>query len=376
MKYIKGLDTLRAFAVLVVLLGHWKSPENFGAIDSKLFNGLFPAPKFGVDLFFVLSGFLITSILLQANESGVSGPSIIRNFIIRRTLRIFPIYYLTLAVLLLINYPFLKEHLWWFLTYTSNVLCFRQISWNPFCHAWSLAVEEQFYLVWPWLIVFINPRYLKYVLWGAILTGMLTTFFFRMQPNPNPFAVLLMPACMHAFGLGGLYAWYCRHRDQDLKKRFVRVINILFPVALLFNFYWGFAPQGGHFNYYYRFADVLIAIWLIHHTIEARPGWVKDNIVENPVLMGIGRISYGIYLYHFAIPNIYRMVVARFFGNDSPAAAFLLDHTVAFSISLFFVFALSIASFEYIEKPFLRLKKLFEYQQMRWVLAKEAASEE
>lgn len=366
MKYIKGLDSLRAFAVLVVLIRHWTQEDTFGPINGLLYKGLFPPARFGVDLFFVLSGFLITSILLDANESGESRPNIIKTFIIRRTLRIFPIYYATIAILLCIGFPFVREHVWWFLTYTSNILCFRQVSWNQFGHTWSLSVEEQFYLVWPWLMIFVHPRYLKYVFYLAIGIGVASTVGFRLQSDPpNTFSLLLMPACLHAFGIGGLYAYFSR--DAEKKKQFVKVMNICFPIALLCHFYWGFSVDGGHFNFYYRIADVIISIWLIHHVIVIRDGWVKRNIVENRVLMGIGRISYGIYLYHYMVPIIYRTAVRGMFSEGSSVRNILLSNPVSFFICLTFILVFAWLSFEYFEKKFLGLKKYFVYGKDRAV---------
>ena len=356
MRYIKGLDTLRAFAVITVLIGHWGLPIGLGSTGDMIFKGLFPSPKFGVDLFFVLSGFLITSILLDANNNQENKLVIIRTFIARRTLRIFPIYYITFGVLLLIKYPYIKDHLGWFLSYTSNILSYREKSWNSFSHTWSLSVEEQFYLIWPWLIVFINPRFLKYIFYLSILIGIAASLYFK----GDAFGLLLMPACMQAFGIGGLYAYISRKDDQ--KKIFLRSINILLPVALLFHFYWGFSADGGHFNYCYRTVDSIISIWLIHYTIVIRPGWIKNNILENRFLIRIGQISYGIYLYHYALPWVYQMVVNKIGGENSPVGAFLLNHYVSYSIRLILLFALSLASFEFIEKPILKLKRFFEYK--------------
>jgi len=374
MKYIKGLDTLRAFAVLVVLVGHWVEEDNFGPVKSSLFKGLFPAPRFGVDLFFVLSGFLITSILLEAYDSGESRMQIIKTFFVRRTLRIFPVYYATLIILLIIGYPHVSEYRWWYLSYTSNFLCFIQQHWPTLAHTWSLAVEEQFYLIWPWLIIFIRPGYRKYIFYLAIAVGIATTVGFRLQSNPpNSFALLLMPVCLHAFGIGALYAFYKRNKSE---KGFVKFINLAFPFALLANFYWGFSPDGGHFNYYYRIADCIISIWLIHNVIVVRAGWVKARLVENPILMKIGRVSYGIYLFHYMIPTIYKDSIPRLFGATSNVGAFLLRTPVALSICLIFLFALALSSFEYFEKPILNLKKYFEYGPKAELIVSKAKSSE
>src|SRR5882757_5446501 len=159
MKYVKSLDTLRAFAVIFVLIGHWELPIKFGLTGQRLFAGLLPEPSFGVNLFFVLSGFLITGILLDARASGESKLRIMRSFVARRTLRIFPIYYLAVFVLVLLGYPFIKEH-----------LVYKEASWNPWVHTWSLSVEEQFYLFWPWIILYVNQRYLKSVFYLSLLS--------------------------------------------------------------------------------------------------------------------------------------------------------------------------------------------------------------
>ena len=360
MKYIKGLDTLRAFAVIIVLIGHWGLPVKLGSTAGLLFRGIFPPGKFGVDLFFVLSGFLITSILLDAVNSKGNKLTILRTFIVRRTLRIFPIYYITICVLLLMGYPYIKQHLFWFLSYTSNVLMYKEERWNDLTHTWSLSVEEQFYLIWPWLVVYIYPRFLIYLFFISILVGISTTLLVKFQVQPNYFVFLLMPACMQAFGIGGLYAYVCR-RD-NLKRIFLKSINILFPIALLFHFYWGFSADGGHFNYWYRTVDSIISVWLIHNVIVIRPGWIKDNILENRFFMWVGRVSYGIYLYHYILPWIYQKAVNKIVGEGSPAGHFLLSPYVSYLMLLTLLFSLSWASFEFVEKPILKLKRFFEYR--------------
>jgi len=358
MRYIKGLDTLRAFAVVDVLLNHWTKEL---ARDLP-FRILFPNPRFGVDLFFVISGFLITNILLEARDSGEGRADILKTFFVRRTLRIFPVYYATMAVFLLIGFPFIGDHKIWFLTYTPNILAFVEQRHNPLFPTWSLAVEEQFYLLWPWLIVFVRPRYLKYVFYLAIGTGVALTILFRLRMvngHADDYSTFLMPLCLHAFGIGGLYAWL---RRKGGEKRFVRVITLLLPIALLWHFYWTASSDGGHFNYFFRIADCVISIWLIHKVITIRDGWIRSNIVENPVAMAIGRVSYGIYLFHFGLPAIYEMAVRRFIGVDTSTGIFLMQHWVSTAICLLFLCVLVVASYKYFEKPILGLKRYFQYR--------------
>ena len=135
MKYVKGLDTLRAFAVFFVILQHYNgliSDKNIiGEFAKKV---LIPDGGFGVDLFFVLSGYLITSILLNAKQTGKNKLNLIKTFYFRRALRIFLIYYILLGLLFILNYPDIKENIWFFLTYTFNIYCYITGKWIHFSH--------------------------------------------------------------------------------------------------------------------------------------------------------------------------------------------------------------------------------------------------
>ena len=225
MKYVKGLDTLRALAVIVVILAHWWIPMDINDSNKEFifwFKGLIPDGGFGVDLFFVLSGFLITGILLDAvKNDGNQKWKIIKNFIVRRALRIFPIYYLTIVLLVWIGYPFIKDHLFWFLLYISNIEVFRAEEWNAFSHTWSLSVEEQFYLIWPWFIVFVREKYIKYVLFLSILIGVFTAMYV-IKIEQKWMGYVLMPTCMQAFGIGGLYAYLSKRGSLELFLKFIK----------------------------------------------------------------------------------------------------------------------------------------------------------
>lgn len=156
--YMPQLDGLRAVAVGAVLVHH------------LLNKSLLPAPLAhipwgfaGVRLFFVLSGFLITGILLRAridaDRAGTSPLWVIRQFYARRFLRIFPLYYFVIFAGAIINLPPIREEFWWLVSYLFN---FRiaSLGWFPenVAHFWILAVEEQFYLFWPLLMLF-APRW-------------------------------------------------------------------------------------------------------------------------------------------------------------------------------------------------------------------------
>ena len=149
--YIKQLDGIRAIAVLLVIVSHWFP----GGFASRYVLG-----SIGVDIFFVLSGFLITRILIAERLKFSAAPSTysrlksIKNFMVRRSLRIFPIYYLLLILLVLCanQFPNPVAQDWkWYFFYLQNILFYINQGWpgGKLSHLWSLAVEEQFYLFWP-----------------------------------------------------------------------------------------------------------------------------------------------------------------------------------------------------------------------------------
>src|SRR5258706_1565132 len=166
MRYIQQFDAIRAIAVILVIISHW--------MFYLQVNKMFELGGVGVNIFFVLSGFLITQILLT-NKKGIEEGSLkeskaksIGKFMVRRALRIFPIYYLLLFVVytsssLFPNRMPAHEDLKYYVSYLQNFLFYQRQGWpdEHLAPTWSLAVEEQFYLVWPWLVFFIRAKYLK-----------------------------------------------------------------------------------------------------------------------------------------------------------------------------------------------------------------------
>ena len=156
------LDGIRAVAIFAVLMEHFL-PWNFITHETVHLGRL------GVVLFFVLSGFLISRILLDErdkhNSINASSWSLIGNFYIRRILRIFPIYYLTIILFAVFNHAPVKDHLIWHLIYFSNFSSpfIDHANYQSTRHLWSLCVEEQFYLFWPFAMVFVQKRHLQKV---------------------------------------------------------------------------------------------------------------------------------------------------------------------------------------------------------------------
>ena len=357
MKYVKGFDTIRAFAVLTVIVGHWGPYLTPNTPANTIMESFFQFGRFGVTIFFVLSGFLITSILL--NEKIKNPPerrfSVIKNFFARRILRIFPLYYLFILGYFLANDSYVRSHIWYFLTYSSNLL--RGDTDNPLPHFWSLAVEEQFYLVWPWLILLINRKYLKYVFYISILTGItsqyISYYIFHQQQG------VISINCFDSFGIGALYA-YAR-LDQAKCAKFEQRFRVLFPLMLFAA--WKLVSINGLpiGVLYLRLLDNLIALAMIMFALNNQTEWVRKYVMENKALNFIGKISYGVYAYHFTVGDCYVNYMAYLMKKYPSMPPILYNFYFSYCIKLALLITVCWLSFRFIEQPIMRLKKKFEY---------------
>lgn len=361
MIYYKGLDSLRALAVIAVLIGHWYLPINWGPTTDGHFwiRGLIPGAGFGVHLFFVLSGFLITNILLEARfNSNNSNLVIMKNFIARRTLRIFPIYYLTLIILYFGGYPFESDTLAYIAFYISNFKIYFIKDFFNWSHTWSLSVEEQFYLFWPWLILFVGVNKLKKLFIFTIISGFVFGLYFILYKQ-NWAGQFLTPTCMQAFAVGGLYAYLKRNNQLS---RYKRPFQFAFIFSLIVFYQWSFHQEYEHkYNYFILLINSTISIGLIHLTINNTSKLWDKYFFKNNFINKIGRISYGIYLYHYAMDFLWNILVSLFFNKDSEISVFLLEWTNAYYFKLILLYFISLWSYKYIEKPIMTLKKHFNY---------------
>ena len=363
LKHIKGLDTLRAFAVLFVLIQHWGPLYRHNHPILQFIQCFFvPDGGAGVHMFFVLSGFLITGILLKAKEDahGINRIGVIKNFFARRALRIFPIYYI-LIFILYFCYPDVKENIAYFLTYTSNILSYRTNSWNSASHTWTLAVEEQFYLFWPWLILFINSKYLKYVFAGAIAVGISSTYLIQDIKRP-----LLMFNSIDAFGIGAWYAYARLNERHTLQAE--KIMKIIAPVFLLLYLYWKaviFTGTPLYAPFLIKTADSILTIWLIMRIVNNRSALAKKYVLENRFLNFIGKISYCLYLIHIYVPPAFnRHIVALIFtafAGHQRVIDLLITPKAMYIFDLFILLTIAWLSYYLIEQPILRLKNRFKY---------------
>lgn len=344
-KYISGLNGIRAIAVFMVIIWH-RFPDDH-------FMKSLPLGPYGVDVFFVLSGFLISRILFNdlknVKEKSSIALGLIKKFIIRRSLRIFPIYYLLLFFMYFTNgtvgYSFKQNFLWYFF-YGSNYLFYKNDNWyGCLAHLWSLAVEEQFYLIWPFMILIFFKDKIFFLLITTILIGTFSPFFI----DGNSYVLTI--CCVNAFGIGALLA-YVEINSADKISTFTKWINFLSVIALiLIIIHYYFYKFSIFFD---RFFVSIIAVAIISYCRFSKNSFVVNKILENKVLVFLGTISYGIYLYHHVVPR-YWVIYFQKLGIKTPSTTNHFSY-IEFLIQTAFIVFLSYLSWIIIEKPILKFK--------------------
>jgi peptidoglycan/LPS O-acetylase OafA/YrhL len=372
--HIPALDGVRGIAILLVLIFHF-SVYGHGLIPSglfidRLYYRVAGAGWIGVDLFFVLSGFLITGILYDAKES----EHYFRNFYARRVLRIFPLYYGAL-VLFLVVLPWLRaDHSGlasmardggWYWSYLSNVKIARD-DWPQFGaigHFWSLAVEEQFYLLWPALVFALNRRQLQIACLVGVIAALAVRVALIAQGN-NTAAFVLTPARIDALALGAYLAVTARGPGglQRLSPLALPAAGLLsLSVLIIFVVRRGFAGYDpviltiGLTILTCLFGSVLVlALTLTRGTLVARA-------FDSSFLSFFGRYSYGIYVFHHPIlffkPGLIPLAIL-----PAPFGSQLLRQLVFLVIATTVSVGIAFTSWHLFENQVLKLKSLFPYR--------------
>lgn len=350
-QYMVQLDALRAFAVLAVMFAHFYQGEAAEGL---------PWGAWGVRLFFVLSGFLITGILLRGRDrkdaTGRAAPTL-QQFYIRRSLRIFPLFYLVILVTALLNIHPMRETIVWHLTYTSNIYFAMRGSWNgAISHLWSLAVEEQFYLVWPWLILFAPHKYLAPGIGAAILLALLYQIGGHLLGLSSLAIFVSTITYLEFLGMGALLAYARQRQPQQYAMlqhhpayRWVGLLLLLATLAL--------ATLGAgrfYLSVLHGVAASLFFTWLIHAASLGLSG-VLGKLLEAPPVRFLGKISYGLYLYHNFMPPIVGDVLS-YLHLPWPASALL-----RFIVLVTATTVVAACSWRWFERPINELRRRFEY---------------
>ena len=295
-----------------------------------------PLGSMGVRLFFVLSGFLITRILLASRDRPLGAA--LGTFYFRRVLRIFPLFYFALFAAAWLNISVVRATLPWHLAYLSNVYFYLQGSWQgAVSHFWSLAVEEQFYLVWPWLILCL-PR--RRVMW--IIAAMIPLAPLVRVMSGHPMVSVLPISCLDSLGLGALLA------HQESKQGIVQTglwVGAPLLVGALILRYLGIGEE--YQDVATDFGVSLVAVWLVGSAATGFTG-IAGAIMEWPPLRYLGTISYGVYVYHGFMPYL----LGRVIGGSVVSLGWLSRFVILSAATV----AIASASWYLFEKPILSLK--------------------
>jgi peptidoglycan/LPS O-acetylase OafA/YrhL len=345
---LSQLDGLRGLAILGVLANHFLP-----------FPGSYHCGWLGVNLFFVLSGFLITRILLEQRQMVEVGGSVLRSlgiFYARRALRIFPLYYFTLAVLWTCDFQQSRDNAWWLATYTYNIRTAVFGFSQTYDHFWSLCVEEQFYLVWPGLVLTLSPRFLGKFLGATFLLApawRVGCMFLGTHTRFPLYAATF--ACLDCLAAGALLAHFegrpiawprflggCRAVGLGLMAVWLLVSMLARPRT------WHQVPVEWVFG---NTAMAVFFAWVVGRAAEGCHGdW--GALLRMRWLSYLGTISYSVYVLHNFAPLVWTSLVPRPWKIEVPAPyAHLALSILAGALT-----------WHLVERPIQRLKRLIPYE--------------
>lgn len=350
-----NLDSIRTIAFLATFITHafHAESEKSIALFALKIQEYF---AFGVPIFFVLSGFLITFLMLKEQEN--NGKFNLKNFYVRRVLRIWPVYFLVLIVGFML-FPLLRNTVlhapyvenanpYYYISFLSN---FDQIN-NltlPFGiglgPTWSVSIEEQFYLFWPIFILIFKRTKFIYVIVSVLLISIVTSILFDLSNKHTLF-------CMIYLSIGGIYGYLSYYR-KDTIDRLVNISKSLFLIIITILFILIYASTIG-------IGDVTLIIliaFIIGYVIVFQCFSGKLQLKRVPFFERLGKYTYGLYLYHSICIFCVHIVIDDILQiPESAFSVLLIKPILSFSLSLIF----SIYSYNYFEKFFLNLKTKFD----------------
>lgn len=358
--YFKGLNGIRFIAATLVILHHIEQLKRIFGLKNYFDNPfIHHIGNLGVILFFVLSGFLITFLLLK--EEQVTSTIAIKEFYIRRILRIWPLYYFIillsffiLPTLKVFDIPILSEtlnvhflpKLLLFIAFLPNVALFLFPSVPYASQAWSVGVEEQFYLIWPLLIKKIRNRtkLLLSIIASYLIIKFALLILVEMSSRLNGYIKLIYLFWdnfnIDCMAIGGFVALLLFKKDKrKLSFLFGTITQVITLLTLVISLGVGF-----EFPYVNKEIYAVLFSFLILN-IAGNPKTIVN--LENKVLNFLGKISYGLYMYHFIV-IIVVIKLARFLSVDNNY--FIYTSTIILTI------AIATLSYYLLEKPFLKYK--------------------
>lgn len=362
--YFRNLDLVRVLAAVMVMIVHgwegykgWIGNPGFTTDDAgqltflgHTLNRIIQDFVFGVDVFFLISGFLITYLLLAEKEK--AGKIHIKNFYLRRVLRIWPLYYLLIIIspiLIKLSHTDFPNYLPYIFMYGNFDVIQTGIWSYPFSHLWSVCIEEQFYLIWPLIIAFVPTKKLPSVFLGVIALS-IGFRIYEMKTDWNFLQIFLNTLSrVDILAVGALMAWFHFHRPFKVR------IPLLYKWLLtIFLFYLMFD------DFIYSMDNVVEVLIKKYVYVGIVMLLVGDLLFgehtfyffrQKTFLNYLGKISYGIYIYHNILPGLILGSMLKLGWTSS--LLYLLVYT---GLTL----GLSILSFEFYEKWFLKKKSTLQ----------------
>ncbi len=347
------LDGLRAVAVILVIAHHYLQ-HRWPVVNL--------AGRARVIMFFVLSGFLITGMLLRMRafkETGdASAGRLMLCFYARRLLRIGPLFYAVLGVMFVAGDPNVTRYIGWHVAYLSNVLFWRLDTWpTTTSHLWSLAVEWQFYLVWPIVVLFAPRRLLVPAMLTSIVAAPAGRLALLLASSNTVGSFVLPIGVSDSLGLGALLA-YASHAGADIASRIWRAARVAWAPGLVgFLLLTEFAPIGQWHHLSGLLADTCLALVGVSLVSGAAAGYrgAGGRFLQCGPVAYIGKISYGMYLWHLFVPFLFYKACVR-------VGLVVNEFWMLLAIWMGMTVALSAASGRFLERPLYGLKRWLPYR--------------
>lgn len=366
-----ALDGLRGFAMLLIFLWHctFLAPET--AAD-KLFLGVLHYSWIGMHMFFALSGLLITGILLDSKDD----PAYFKNFYARRFLRIFPLYYLVLAVAFFVlphfqhskseQFAQIAGEEWAYWLYLSNFTIAKAGLWRHSIVdvSWSLAIEEQFYIVWPLVVYLLSPRRLTVVAYATIALSLAMRVYLTLKGGHTMEVYVSTLTRCDAIAAGALVPLVMRVRGRwhDFLLEH-RMKALLISGAAMYGV---LAVEGGNY-------DMPLIMTAGHGLVAVFSGLLLLNLAHPgdatwltrafnwPLFQVVGRYSYGIYLFHLPLRALLRDAVYPPASFHRLLGSALPGQLLFYLVSGVVVLAAAALSYHLFESKWLSLQKYFRY---------------
>lgn len=348
--HLKGLNGIRAIAALAVVFSHiYQFSIQFGLPEEKSLD----LADFGVTVFFTLSGYLITYLLLV--EKTKFNDIKIKKFYIRRILRIWPLYYFYLILAIIVLYIFQKEaidttQLPFYFFLLANIPFITESGMAVVNHFWSLGVEEQFYLFWPWVVKKVD-RFFRWVIWFVILfVGLKVVFWIWYYKTGNTIPLYSIHITrFHCMAIGACGAILYFNKSIN----FLNFSYSLFTQVTVLGVFLLAAVNK------FSVAEIInheiisvLTVFLIVNVSSNDKALIK---LDNRLLNFLGKISYGIYVYHLLVIFLASIWIGPLIREIDMRFRYLAISSIVVGVTIFIAWV----SYNFFEKPFLRRKDAF-----------------